>query len=59
MEDGSIINEKKNEYLKSTKNETRNERLNISNLQTEQVQQYKYLGSIVNVTQSKKKSKRG
>jgi len=27
--------------------ETRNESLNINNLQIEQVQQYKYLGSII------------
>jgi hypothetical protein len=59
MEFGLIINEKKAKYLKSTKKETRNESLNISNLQIEQVQKYKYLVSIVNVTQSKKKSKRG
>jgi hypothetical protein len=45
--------------LKKHKKETRNESLNISNLQMEKVQQYKYLGSIINVTQSKKKSKRG
>jgi hypothetical protein len=30
----------------------RNESLNINNLQTEQVQQYKYLGSIINVSNS-------
>jgi hypothetical protein len=29
-----------------------NERLNINNLQIEQVQQYKYLGSIINVSNS-------
>jgi hypothetical protein len=59
MEVGLIIHEKTTKYLKeNTKKETRNESLNINNLQIEQVQQYKYLGSIVNVTQSKKKSKR-
>jgi len=59
IEVGLIINEKKTKYLKSTKKETRNESLNINNLQIEQVQQYKYLGSIINVrTQLKKKSKR-
>ena len=52
MEVGLIINEKKTIYLKSTKKETRNESLNINNLQIEQVQQYKYLGSIVNVSNS-------
>ena len=48
----SPINEKKTKYLKNTKKETRNESLNINNLQREQVQQYKYLGSIVNVSNS-------
>jgi hypothetical protein len=52
VEVGLIINEKKTKYLKSTKKETRNESLNINNLQTEQVQQYKYLGSIINVSNS-------
>jgi hypothetical protein len=52
MEVGLIINEQKIKYLKSTKKVTRNESLNINNLQTEQVQQYKYLGSIVNVSKS-------
>jgi len=50
MEAGLIINEKKTKYLKSTKKETSNESLNINNLQIEQVQQYKYLGSIINVS---------
>jgi len=49
MEVGLIINEKKTKYLKSTK-KTRNEGLNFNNLQIEQVQQYKYLGSIINVS---------
>ena len=56
MEVGLIINEKKSKYLKSTK-KTRNESLNINNLQIEQVQQCKYLWSIINVTQLKKKSR--
>jgi len=38
MEVGSIINEKKTKYLKSIKKETRNESLNINNLQIQQVQ---------------------
>ena len=61
MEVGLIINEKKTKYLKSTKKKKkpRNESLNINNLQIEQLQQCKYLGSIINVTESKKKSKRG
>jgi len=54
MEVGLIINEKKTKYLKSTKKEkeTRNDSLNINNLQIELVQQYKYLGSILNVSNS-------
>jgi len=36
MEVGLIINKKKTKYLKSTKKETRNESLNINNLQIEQ-----------------------
>jgi hypothetical protein len=54
VEVGLIINEKKTKYLKSTKKkkETRNESLNINNFQIEQVQQYKYLGSIINVSNS-------
>jgi hypothetical protein len=52
MEVELIINENKTKYLKNTKKETRNESLNINNLQIEQVQQYKYLGSIVNVSNS-------
>jgi len=50
MEVGLIINEKKTKYLKCTNNiyiYIRNESLNINNLHIEQVQQYKYLGSIV------------
>jgi hypothetical protein len=52
MEVGLIINEKKTKYLKKKKKETRNESLNINNLQIEQVQQYKYLGSIINGSNS-------
>ena len=52
MEVGLIINENKTKYLKSTTKETRNESLNINNLQIEQVQQYKYLGFIINVSNS-------
>jgi hypothetical protein len=43
---GLIINEKKTKYLKKHKKGTRNESLNINNLHIEQVQQYKYLGSL-------------
>ena len=52
MEVGLIIKEKKTKYLKSTKKGTRNEGLNINNLHIEQVQQYKYLGSIINASNS-------
>jgi hypothetical protein len=50
----SLPRTKYRSVLKSTKKkkETRNESLNINNLQIEQVQQYKYLGSIVNVSNS-------
>jgi 16S rRNA G527 N7-methylase RsmG len=59
MEVGLIINEKKTKYLKCTKKDTRTENLNINNLHIEQVQPYRYLGSIIRVTQLKKRSKRG
>jgi len=52
MEVRLIINQKKTKYLKSTKKNTRNESLNISKLHIEQVQQYKYLGSIINASNS-------
>jgi hypothetical protein len=52
MEVGLIINEKETKYLKCTKKDTRTENLNIDNLQTEQVQPYKYLGSIINESNS-------
>jgi hypothetical protein len=52
MEVGLIINEKKTKYLKGTKKDTRTENLNTNNLHTEQVQQYKYLGSIINESNS-------
>jgi competence transcription factor ComK len=39
-------------YLKCTKKDTRPENLNINNLHIEQVQQYKYLGSIINYSNS-------
>jgi hypothetical protein len=51
MEVGLIIN-KQTKYLKNNKKGTRNESLNINNLQIEQVQQYKYLGSIINASNS-------
>jgi hypothetical protein len=34
------------------KKDTRNKNLNVSNLHIEQVQQYKYLGSIINESNS-------
>jgi flagellar biosynthesis chaperone FliJ len=39
-------------HLKCTKKDTRTENLNINNLHTEQVQRYKYLGSIINESNS-------
>jgi hypothetical protein len=48
MEVGLIINEKKTKYLRCTKKkDIRTDNLNINNLHIEQVQQYKYLGSII------------
>ena len=52
MEVGLIINGKKTKYLKCTKKDTRPENLNINNLHIEQIQQYKYLGSIINNSNS-------
>jgi hypothetical protein len=52
MEVGLIINERKTKYIKCTKKDTRPENLNINNLNIEQVQQYKYLGSIINDSNS-------
>jgi hypothetical protein len=52
MEVGLVINEKKTKYLKCTKKDNRPEYLNINNLHIEQVQQYKYLGSIINDSNS-------
>jgi hypothetical protein len=52
MEVGLTINEKKTKYLKCTKQDIRIENLNINSSYTEQVQQYKYLGSIINDSSS-------
>jgi hypothetical protein len=52
LEAGLVIGERKNKYLKCTKNDSRIEDLNINNLHIEQVQQYKYLGSIINDSNS-------
>jgi hypothetical protein len=53
MEMGLMINERKTKYLKCTeKKDSRIENLNINNLCTEQVQQYKYMGSIINYSNS-------
>ena len=48
MEVGLTITEKKTNYLKGTKKDIRSENLKINNSYTAQVQQYKYLGSIIN-----------
>ena len=52
LKDGLVINERKTKYLKCTKKDSRIEDLNINNLYIEQVQQYKYLGSIINDSNS-------
>ena len=52
MEVTLTINEKKTKYLKCTKKDIRIENLNINNSYIEQVQQYKYLGSIINYSNS-------
>jgi hypothetical protein len=51
MEVELIINERKTKYLKCTKKD-RIENLNINNLCIEQVQQYTYLGFIINDSNS-------
>ena len=43
---------RKTKYLKCTKKDIRPENLNINDLHIEQVQQYKYLGSIINDSNS-------
>jgi len=52
MEVGLTTNEKKTKYLKCTKKDIRTENLNINNLHIEKVRQYKYLGSIINDSNS-------
>jgi len=52
MEVGLIINEEKTKFLKCARKDTRPENLNINNLHIEQVPQYKYLGSIINYSNS-------
>ena len=52
MEVGLTINEKKTKYLKCTKIDIRIENLKINNSYIDQVQQYKYLGSIINDSNS-------
>jgi len=51
MEDGLTI-EEKTKCLKCTKKDIRTENLNITNSYIAQVQQYKYLGSIINDSNS-------
>jgi hypothetical protein len=48
MEVGLKINKEKTKYLKCSKKDTNNEGLNWRNLSIEQVDQCKYLGSIIN-----------
>jgi hypothetical protein len=52
MEVALTIKEKKTKYLKCTKKDIRIENLNINSSYIEQVQQYKYLGSIINDSNS-------
>jgi hypothetical protein len=53
LEVGLTINEKKTKYLKCTrKDKIENLNINSSYIYIEQVKQYKYLGSIINDTNS-------
>jgi len=52
MEVGLTTNEKKTKYLQCTKKDIRTKNLNINNLHIEKVRQCKYLGSILNDTNS-------
>jgi len=52
MDVGLTINKKKTKYLKCTKKDIRIENLKINNSYIEQIQQYKYLGSIINDSNS-------
>jgi len=52
MEVTLTINEKKTKYLKCTKKDIRIENSNINSSYIQQVQQYKYLGSIINDSNS-------
>jgi hypothetical protein len=53
---GLIINEYMTKYLKCTKKQTQDGKLSVESVQFEQVESFKYLGTIVNKTvQSKKK----
>jgi len=52
LEVGLTINEKKTKYLKCTRKDIKIENLNINSSHIEQVKQYKYLGSIINNTNS-------
>jgi hypothetical protein len=45
---GPIINENKTKYLKCTRKQTQDGKLNVELMQFEQVDSFKYLGSIVN-----------
>jgi hypothetical protein len=52
LEVGLTINEKKTKYLKCAKKDIMIENLNIRSSHIEQVKQYKYLGPIINYTNS-------
>jgi hypothetical protein len=48
MKHGLIINENKTKYLKFTRKQTQDGKLNVKSIQFEQVDSFKYVGSIVN-----------
>jgi hypothetical protein len=52
LEVGLSINKKKTKYVKCTRKDIKIENLNINSSYIEQVKQYKYLGSIINDTNS-------
>jgi len=52
LEVGLTINEKKTEYPKCIKRDIRMENLSISSSYIEHIQQYKYLGCIINDSNS-------
>jgi ubiquitin len=45
---GLIVNENKTKYLKCTRKQTQDGKLSVESMQFEQVESFKYLGSVVN-----------